>query len=112
MRKFLIHALLALFSVSGSFAAYAQSTDAPVAKTSTKATPADRALAKAVRRALAKTPGFDVSGVFVRARGGAVVLSGSVKSGEQIEQAAQITKSVDGVTSVTNKLALFHGGNG
>jgi osmotically-inducible protein OsmY len=73
---------------------------------------ADRALAKAVRRALDKTPGFDASGVFVRARSGAVTLSGSVRSGDQIMQAENVARSVKGVTSVTNKLALFHGGNG
>jgi osmotically-inducible protein OsmY len=61
---------------------------------------------------LGKTPGFDVSGVFVKARGGAITLSGSVKDGSQIEQAGEVAKSVQGVTSVSNKLTLFHGGNG
>ncbi|NIE64153.1 BON domain-containing protein [Burkholderia sp. Ax-1719] len=76
------------------------------------ATKADRALGRAVRRALGKTQGFDVSGVFVRARDGAVTLSGTVRSGDQIRQAEDVTRSVQGVTSVTNKLTLFHGGNG
>jgi hyperosmotically inducible protein len=76
------------------------------------ATKADRALGKAVRRALDKTQGFDVSGVFVRARGGAVTLSGTVRSGDQIRQAEEVTRTVQGVTSVTNRLTLFHGGNG
>ncbi|BAN26691.1 BON domain-containing protein [Caballeronia insecticola] len=73
---------------------------------------ADRALQKAVRRALGKAPGFDSSGVFVRARSGAVTLSGSVRSGDQIQVAENVTRSVKGVNSVTNKLSLFHGGNG
>lgn len=67
---------------------------------------------RAVRRALSRAQGFDVSGVFVRARSGAVVLSGTVRTGDQIRQAEEVTRSVQGVTSVTNKLTLFHGGNG
>jgi hyperosmotically inducible periplasmic protein len=76
------------------------------------ATKADKALGRAVRRALGKTQGFDVSGVFVRARDGAVTLSGTVRSGDQIRQAEEVTRTVQGVTSVSNKLTLFHGGNG
>nr|WP_277185397.1 BON domain-containing protein [Caballeronia sp. BR00000012568055] len=106
--------LLILAALSaGSTATFAQTADASAPTTaSKKATPADRALGKSVRRALSKTQGFDVSGVFVRARGGVVTLSGSVKSGDQIAQAADVAKSVQGVTSVNNKLTLFHGGNG
>jgi hyperosmotically inducible periplasmic protein len=112
MNTKLLRALLVGVSMTVSAGAFAQASDAPSGHTSRKATPADRALGKSVRRALSKAQGFDVSGVFVRARGGAVTLSGTVKSGEQIQQAEDITKSVQGVTSVTNKLSLFHGGNG
>jgi osmotically-inducible protein OsmY len=84
----------------------------PAAAHSGHATKADRVLARAVRRALGKTSGFDVSGVFVRARDGAVTLSGTVRNGEQIHQAEDVTRSVQGVTSVMNRLTLFHGGNG
>ncbi|TDQ98396.1 BON domain-containing protein [Paraburkholderia silvatlantica] len=42
----------------------------------------------------------------------AVVLSSTVRTGDQIRQAEEVTRSVQGVTSVTNKLTLFHGGNG
>lgn len=72
----------------------------------------NRALARAVRRALARAQGFDVSGVFVRARGGAVTLSGTVRTSDQIAQAEQVARTVQGVNSVSNKLTLFHGGNG
>jgi hyperosmotically inducible periplasmic protein len=95
---------------------YAQSSDvtpnagSPSGATSSKQ--ADRDLAKAVRRALGKTQGFDVSGVFVRARSGAVTLSGTVRSGDQIAVAGQVAQSVPGVKSVSNKLGIFHGGNG
>ena len=112
MKKSLIGMLIVVTAATVSLASYAQVTDTAPAKASQKATPADRALEKSVRRALSKAQGFDISGVFVRARGGAVTLSGSVRSGEQIEQAAEITKAVQGVTSVANKLTLFHGGNG
>jgi hyperosmotically inducible protein len=50
--------------------------------------------------------------VYVRARSGAVTLSGSVDTGDQITQAETVAKSVSGVNSVSNKLTLFHGGNG
>jgi hyperosmotically inducible periplasmic protein len=112
MKRNLLGALLLSVSMAVPIACHAQASDTQPTQTSKKATPADRALGKSVRRALAKAQGFDVSGVFVRARGGAVTLSGSVKSGEQIQQAEEIAKSVQGVTSVTNKLTLFHGGNG
>ncbi|RFU44712.1 BON domain-containing protein [Paraburkholderia sp. DHOC27] len=106
-------AAMAIPMYSYAQASDAMSGDASGAPTSKKAaTKADRALARSVRRALGKTQGFDVSGVFVKARSGAVTLSGTVKSGDQIQQAGQVAQGVSGVTSVTNKLSLFHGGNG
>ncbi|HEY1999089.1 BON domain-containing protein [Paraburkholderia sp.] len=99
--------------------AYAQSSDAmanmdsaPTPASKKAASKADRTLARAVRKALAKAQGFDVSNVFVKARSGAVTLSGTVESGDQISQAEQVARGVSGVTSVNNKLSLFHGGNG
>jgi hyperosmotically inducible periplasmic protein len=94
---------------------YAQSSDstmsaAPAAH-SGKATPADKKLGRDVRKAMAKAQGFDVSNVFVKARGGAVTLSGSVPDGGQIQQGAEIAKGVPGVTSVNNKLTLYSKGN-
>lgn len=67
---------------------------------------ADRKLELEVRRALAKTKGIDVSNIFVRARGGAIVLSGTVPSGEQIQRAEVVASGVAGVTSVSNRLSL------
>ena len=72
----------------------------------------DSSLSKAVRQALARAPGFDVAGVFVRAHDGAVFLSGTVHSADQIRQAEQIARTVPGVLVVSNKLTLWHGGNG
>jgi osmotically-inducible protein OsmY len=85
---------------------------APTPASKKAASKADRTLARAVRKALAKAQGFDVSNVFVKARSGAVTLSGTVESGDQISQAEQVARGVSGVTSVNNKLSLFHGGNG
>lgn len=95
--------------------AYAQSSDAMAGTSSGSATSskkADRTLARAVRKALSKAQGFNVSNVFVKARSGAVTLSGTVDSGDQISQAEQVARTVPGVNSVSNKLSLFHGGNG
>jgi hyperosmotically inducible protein len=114
-----IKALTLAACLGVALSSYAQSSDVapsgspPSGTTSSKsASKEDRALAKSVRRALSKAQGFDVSNVFVRARSGAVTLSGSVKTSDQITQAEQITRGVQGVNSVSNKLTLFHGGNG
>ena len=114
-----IKALLTMACMGVALSSYAQSSDVTPggemssgAATAKSATQADRALARAVRRALAKAQGFDVSGVFVRARGGAVTLSGSVRNSDQIAQAERVAHTVQGVNSVSNKLTLFHGGNG
>jgi osmotically-inducible protein OsmY len=97
--------------VATASSAYAQASDAqaPAATAAAPATStraADRKLGRDVRRALGKTQGFNVSNVFVRARGGAVTLSGSVPDGGMIQQAGDVAKGVPGVTSVTNKLTL------
>ena len=95
---------------------YAEQDAAPTNAAASSATPSsphsDHALAIAVRRALGKSQGFNVSGVLVKARNGVVTLSGSVRSGDQIARAGDIAKSVQGVREVNNKLVLFHGGNG
>lgn len=94
---------------------YAQASDAmsmassPAAH-SGKATQADKKLARDVRKALAKTQNFNVSNVFVKARGGVVTLSGSVPEGPQIQQAADVAQGVPGVTSVSNHLTLYNKG--
>jgi osmotically-inducible protein OsmY len=107
----LLKALGIALCVATASSAYAQASDAQAAAataaapaTSTRA--ADRKLGRDVRRALGKTQGFNVSNVFVRARGGAVTLSGSVPDGGMIQQAGDVAKGVPGVTSVTNKLTL------
>ncbi len=73
---------------------YAQASDAtararlPPAASSVKAgKKANSQLGRKVRGALAKTQGVDVSNIAVRARGGAVTLTGTVPSQGQIDAA-------------------------
>jgi hyperosmotically inducible protein len=114
-----VSGLLAVVCMTAAFSACVQTGDGtsnagvPPAMTSGKTgSQSDDNLAIAVRRALDKAPGFNVAGVFVRARDGAVILSGTVHSAEQIRQAEQIARTVPGVLVVVNKLTLWHGGNG
>jgi len=93
--------------------AYAQSSDVAATGStttsksrSTSAKKTDRKLGLDVRRALGKANGIDISNIFVRARGGAVTLTGSVPDGDQIPKAGDIAKGVAGVTSVSNKITL------
>jgi len=91
---------------------YAQASDSTAAGTMSAAPAANskaakaenRALGKKVRAALAKAQGLDVSNINVRARGGAVTLTGTAPDNNQIEQAGQVAKGVAGVTSVSNKI--------
>ena len=109
----MLKALSVVVCVAVASSAYAQSsdamatTDAASAKAMAKTTKqVNRKLGLDVRRALSKAQGIDVSNIFVRARGGAVVLSGTVPDGAQIPKAEEVAKGVPGVTSVTNKLGL------
>ncbi|SAL13703.1 transport-associated protein [Caballeronia udeis] len=114
----MLKALSVVVCVAVASSAYAQSSDAmaasgaaPSAKTVKKV---NRKLGLDVRRALSKAQGIDVSNIFVRARGGAVVLTGTVPDGAQIPKAEEVAKGVAGVTSVSNKITLAqpNGGGG
>ncbi|WP_120296827.1 BON domain-containing protein [Paraburkholderia sp. BL23I1N1] len=113
----LLKALGIALCVATASSAYAQSSDAMASGTmaapNSKAMKStDRKLGLAVRKALGKAPGFEVSNVFVRARSGAVTLTGTVPDGAQIPQAEEVAKGVAGVTSVNNKLTLGTQGGG
>ncbi|GAB2904620.1 hypothetical protein GCM10027093_47840 [Paraburkholderia jirisanensis] len=116
----LLKVLVVSGCVAGASCVYAQSSDAAATSGDTAAAApsakqvraADRKLARDVRRALAKAQGFDVSNVFVRARSGAITLTGSVPDGGQIQQAADVAKGVAGVKSVTNRVSLGVQGGG
>jgi hyperosmotically inducible periplasmic protein len=114
-----VRVLLAAACMTTAFSACVQTdggtsnADTPRAVTNGKAAPqSDSSLSTAVRQALDKAPGFNVAGVFVRAQDGAVILSGTVHSADQIRQAEQVARTVPGVLVVVNKLTLWHGGNG
>jgi osmotically-inducible protein OsmY len=118
----LLKALGVVVCVAVASSAYAQSSDAAATssadsaaqakaqKSATKKT--DRKLGYDVRRALSKAQGFDVSNVYVRARSGAVTLTGTVPEGGQIAQAEEVAKGVPGVKSVSNKITLGVQGGG
>jgi osmotically-inducible protein OsmY len=88
------------FAQSASMAASASATSAKNIRK------ADRKLALDVRRAFDKTQGLQVSGLFVRARAGAVSLTGTVPDATQIPLAGDAARKVPGVTSVSNRLTV------
>jgi len=107
----LIRSITVALVAVGAISAYAQTgSDTAAQPTTGQSTKAghdiDRALARKVRSALAKTDGISVSHVVVRAKGGAVILEGSVPEEDQIAQVVRITQSVQGVTSVKNTLTI------
>ncbi|HVE10281.1 MAG TPA: BON domain-containing protein [Paraburkholderia sp.] len=118
----LLKVLVVSGCMAGASCVYAQSSDgaatsgdaatAAPAPSAKQMHAADRKLARDVRRAMAKAQGFDVSNVFVRARSGAVTLTGSVPEGDQIAQAGEIAKGVAGVKSVSNRVTLGVQGGG
>ncbi|MFP3563446.1 BON domain-containing protein [Paraburkholderia sp. SIMBA_030] len=117
----LLKALGVALCMATAASAYAQSSDAMATNDTAAATPStkttkkmDRKLGLDVRKALAKAQDFDVSNVFVRARGGAVTLTGTVPDGAQIPKAEEVAKNVAGVKSVNNKLTIGapNGGGG
>lgn len=67
----------------------------------------NRALAKAVRSALVKAKGIDMTKVFVYAKGGMVTLSGSVPESIQVARASDVAKAVPGVASLDNRLSVY-----
>ena len=118
----LLKALGVVVCVAVASSAYAQSSDAAATTSTESAAPTkaqksatkkeDRKLGYAVRRALSKAQGFDVSKVYVRARSGAITLTGTVPEGGQIAQAEEVAKGVAGVKSVSNKITLGVQGGG
>ena len=69
-------------------------------------TPQDQALSKSVRDRLLVDKKVDLTGVTVVSNGGAVYLSGFVKSLDAREQAIKIAWEVRGVQSVVNSLEV------
>ena len=101
--------------VLASLNAYAQtdaSAPAAAAPTAKQTKQANRALQRKVRSTLARTNGISMSGITVRARGGDVILQGSVPDAGQIPIATQAAQGVAGVTSVKSALTVRAEGGG
>jgi osmotically-inducible protein OsmY len=87
--------------------AQASDSDAsPAAVAAPASKVANRALAKKVRHALARTKGLDPTHIFVKVVSGAVTLSGSADTEDEINLAVKAAQGVDGVTSVKNGLTV------
>jgi osmotically-inducible protein OsmY len=67
---------------------------------------ANRALRRKVYAVLAKHQEIDAGNISIIAKGGAVMINGTVEEASQINTVAEIAKGVAGVTSVTNKLSV------
>jgi hyperosmotically inducible periplasmic protein len=99
------------WSQSGQPASAAAGTAAASAAEASAASPANarkanRALRRQVYAAIGKHKEISAGNISVIARNGAVTLNGSVTDASQVNQVAEIAKSVPGVTSVTNKLTV------
>jgi hyperosmotically inducible protein len=67
---------------------------------------ANRALRRKVYAALAKHKEIDAGDISITAKGGAVMLNGTVPDALQINTVVEVAKGVEGVTSVTSKLTV------
>jgi len=67
---------------------------------------ANRALRRQVYAAIGKHKEISAGNIGITARNGAITLNGTVTDASQINEVAEIAKSVPGVTSVTNKLTV------
>jgi osmotically-inducible protein OsmY len=110
--KLIGSALIVVVSISAwsqtseSAATSTQSSMAPAGGGSGKAArQANRALSRKVLHALSKG-GVNTSRINVLAKGGAVVLAGSVTDPALSDKATELAKGVPGVTSVKNALTL------
>lgn len=67
---------------------------------------ANRALRRKVYAALAKHKEIDAGDISITAKGGALMINGTVPDTSQIDTVAEVAKGVEGVTSVTSKLTV------
>jgi hyperosmotically inducible periplasmic protein len=74
--------------------------------TAKEARQANRALRRKAYAALAKHKEIDAGDISITAKGGAVLLNGTVQEASQINTVAEVAKGVAGVTSVTSKLTV------
>lgn len=67
---------------------------------------ANRALRHKIYAALAKHKEIDAGDIGITAKGGAVMIGGTVPEASQVNTVAEVVKGVAGVTSVTSKLTV------
>ncbi|WP_042337487.1 BON domain-containing protein [Paraburkholderia ferrariae] len=110
--------LAALLLATSGLAAHAQGGSEASAATGASSSPApaasaptDRQLAASVRHALraARKQGLKSTYIRVRARNGAITLTGIVASQDQIAIAASVAQGVSGVRSVTSRIEVRDG---
>ncbi|HTR10203.1 MAG TPA: BON domain-containing protein [Paraburkholderia sp.] len=88
---------------AGAQAASAMAASGAAAPTGRQA---DRALRRKVYAAFGTDKSINAGDISVRAKNGAVTLTGTVTETSQISKVEEIAKGVPGVTSVTNKLSV------
>lgn len=97
---------------AGASAGIAASTSADTAAsvsggmTAKAARQANRALRRKVYAALAKHKEIDAGDIGISAKGGAVLISGTVPEASQIGTVTEVVKGVAGVTSVSSRLTV------
>jgi len=116
MKSIVLRALgVAAVAACLSGSVYAQSSDAAATEAAATSAPkaaaktakkANRKLGYAVRKAISKESGENVSNLVVRSKGGAITLEGTMPAQDQIDKAEAAAKGVKGVTSVTNRLTV------
>jgi hyperosmotically inducible protein len=79
---------------------------ASVSMTAKATRQANRALRRKVYAALAKHQEIDAGDISITAKGGTLMINGTVPDASQINTVAEVAKGVAGVTSVTNKLSV------
>jgi len=72
----------------------------------TRVAASDTAITTKVKASLVKVPNLDSLGIHVETEKGVVMLSGFVDSKAQADQAVQVAKGVDGVTSVKSAIKV------
>lgn len=111
---------IAALAAAGSMSVWSQPQDASSAPAGVQAASAvqalgaaaptgkqaDRALLRKVYAAIGKDKSISAGNISVRAKSGAVTLTGTVLETAQLGKVEDIVKSVHGVTSVTNKLTV------
>ena len=109
----LVRAASGVLVMVASLSVYAQAsgTDAAAAPAAHATKAENSKLSKAVKRTLTKNKEIDASNIYVRARDGAIRLTGFVPENAQIQIATDAAQSVAGVTSVDNKLSVRQPGH-